>query len=213
MKILLADDHPLFRHGVRHALEGDAGITVVGEAGDGDEAVRAIETLLPDVAIVDISMPGLSGLEVVESIRQKRLPVDFIILTMYEDEEYFTYAMDLDVRGYVLKDSGIVELRQALRFIAEGKVFVSPAIAHYLVKRITRLDDVLRKNPTLQDLTAMEREVLRRIAENKTSKQIADELNISYRTVQNHRAHITGKLGLRGYNKLLQFALEHRSLL
>jgi DNA-binding NarL/FixJ family response regulator len=213
MNLLLADDHPLFRHGVRHALENDPNFTVLGEAGDGEEAVRMIEALLPDVAIVDISMPGLSGLEVVESIRQKRLPVEFIILSMYEDEEYFTYAMDLDVRGYVLKDSGISELRQALRFIAEGKVFVSPAIGHYLVKRITRLEDVLKKNPTLQDLTAMERQVLARIAENKTSKQIADELNISYRTVQNHRARITGKLGLRGYNKLLQFALENRSLL
>lgn len=213
MTILLVDDHPLFRHGVRHALERDARHQIVGEASDGVAALAMLRELRPDVCILDIAMPGIGGLDVIEQAREEQIAVEFIVLTMYEDEGYFTDAMDLDVRGYVLKDTGVAELHHALQFVVEGRTYVSPSIASYLVQRVRRMDEARAGNPSLDDLTPTEREVLRRIAANMTSRQIGAELHVSYRTVQNHRSRITAKLGLRGYNRLLQFALEHRDVL
>jgi len=211
MKILIADDHPIFRKGLLKVLEGDPSFELVAEAGDGLEALQLIEKQKPEIAVIDISMPSMSGLEIVKAARKKNLPVEFIILTMYSEEEYFNEAMDLGVRGYILKESAVTDLLGSLKSVASGKHYVSPLISEYLIHRNARRQALMQEKPALGGLTAMERRILKLIAENKTSRQIATELHISFRTVQNHRANVCAKLGFKGYNRLLQFALEHKS--
>jgi DNA-binding NarL/FixJ family response regulator len=211
MKILIADDHPIFRKGLLKTIEGDASFEVVAEAGDGAEALRLIEKLAPEIAVLDISMPGLSGLEIVKAGREKNLPVEFIVLTMYKEEEYFNEAMDFGVKGYILKECAVTDLLEGLKLVANGRHYVSPIISEYLINRNARLEALMAQKPGLRDLTHTERRILKLIAENKTSREIAAQLHVSYRTVQNHRANICAKLGLKGHNKLLQFALEHKA--
>jgi DNA-binding NarL/FixJ family response regulator len=210
LKILIADDHPIFRQGLSKIVEPDVSFEIVAEAGDGAEALALIQKFQPRIAVLDISMPSMSGLEIVRTLRQKNPPTDFIVLTMFKEEEYFNEAMDLGVMGYILKESAVSDLLGCLHAVAAGKHYVSPLISDYLINRNMRLQKLAKEKPGLSDLTAMERRVLQLIAENKTSREIATQLHISFRTVQNHRTNICAKLGLKGYNKLLQFALEHK---
>lgn len=213
MRILIADDHPIFRHGLVRAVEGTSGFAVVGEAGNGKEALALLKTLQPDIAVLDISMPEMDGLEVMRAARRGSYEGAFVVLTMYREEEYFNEALDLGALGYLLKESATSDLLHCLRTVAEGKHYVSPEMTDHLVVRTAKRDRLNRSIPSIATLSAMERRILRLVAENRTSREIAREIGISYRTVQNHRAHICEKLGLEGHNKLLQFALEHRSLL
>lgn len=212
-RILIADDHPIFRQGLVRAVEGSAGFTVVGEAGDGREALALLKSLRPDIVVLDIAMPAMDGLEVMRAARSESFDGAFVVLTMYREEEYFHEALDLGSMGYLLKESATSELLQCLRTVACGKHYVSPEMSDHLVARTARRDMLSRAFPSLASLSPMERRILKLVASNRTSREIAGELSISYRTVQNHRAHICEKLGLEGHNKLLQFALEHRSLL
>lgn len=211
MKILIADDHPIFRQGLLKIVEQDKSFELAAEAGDGAEALQLIERHQPGIAVLDISMPSKSGLEIIKAAKAKKLRTDFIILTMYKEEEYFNEAMDLGVKGYILKENAVGDLLGCLHAVAKGKHYVSPLISDYLINRDARMKKLAQEKPGLNDLTAMERRILHLIAENKTSREIATELHISFRTVQNHRANICAKLDLKGYNKLLQFALEHKS--
>jgi|GEM_PF-203961 len=213
MKIFIADDHPIFRQGLLQIIEGDPELEIVGESGDGEEALQLIRSLCPDIAVLDISMPGMSGLEIVSEVQKESLKVEFIILTMFDDEEYFNEAMELGVKGYLLKENATSDLINCLRAVEKGKHYVSPMISDYLIKRRERTKAITEKVPSIQDLTQMEQRVLRLLAENKTSKEIATELFISYRTVQNHRNNIANKLNLKGANKLLQFAIENKAYL
>ena len=211
--LLVADDHPIVRQGIVRVIEKDPAFRIVAECGDGNEAMATLRTGSVRIAVLDISMPGLSGLEIVKLATRERIPVQFLVLTMYRDEEYLEEAMDLGVKGYILKDSAIRELLAGLHAVAEGRYFISPLVSGFLVDRERRRKALSRDLPALADLTPSERNILRLIAENKTSKEIADTLIVSYRTVQNHRANICRKLGFRGHNRLLQFALEHRGVL
>jgi len=213
IKVFVADDHQIFRQGLLKLLETEKSITIVGESGDGLESLRMIKELNPEIAILDISMPNMNGLEIVKQIKKNDLPVEFIILTMYADEEYFNEALDRGVKGYLLKDNAIADLLICVKYVAQGKYYVSPLISEYLLNREDSIKKLRCEYPGLDGLTATEKRILKLIAENKTSKEIAAELYISHRTVQNHRTHICEKLGLKGYNKLLQFALEHKSYL
>ena len=213
MKIFIADDHPIFRQGLLTIMEGDPEIEIVGESGDGEEALQLIRSLCPDIAVLDISMPGMSGLEIVSEVQKESLKVEFIILTMFDEEEYFDEAMDSGVKGYLLKENATSDLLSCLKSVAQGKYYVSPSISEYLLNRNTRVKELNKSSPALSGLTQMEKKVLRLIADNKTSKEVAAELFISYRTVQNHRTNICNKLDLKGHHKLLQFALENKSLL
>jgi len=163
--------------------------------------------------VLDISMPEMDGLEVMRAARRGSYEGAFVVLTMYREEEYFNEALDLGALGYLLKESATSDLLHCLRTVAEGKHYVSPEMTDHLVVRTAKRDRLNRSIPSVAALSAMERRILRLVAENRTSREIAREIGISYRTVQNHRAHICEKLGLEGHNKLLQFALEHRSLL
>jgi len=210
-KVFIADDHPIFRQGLVKILETDTKFDIIGESGDGVEAYKMIQDLKPEVAILDISMPNMSGLEIVRRIQQDNLLIEFIILTMYKDEEYFNEALRLGVKGYLLKENTTKELINCVHAVLNGKHYVCPDLTDYLLHRNKVINTFEKENPLLNELTDMEKRILRLIAENKTSKEIAAQLFVSHRTVQNHRAHICEKLGFNGYNKLLQFALENKS--
>ncbi|MCK5077376.1 MAG: response regulator transcription factor [Calditrichia bacterium] len=212
-KIVIADDHPIVRAGLVKLIEQSNEFEVIAQCGDGEEALQYIREHKPDLAILDITMPKLNGLEIVKKSRTEKLPVEFIILTMYDDEEYFEEAMDNDVLGYLLKDNAVDELHDCLRAVAKGKHYICPQISKYLIDRNSKMQFLLRKAPQLDNLTSTEKSILKLIGDYKSSKEIAEELFISVRTVDNHRYNITQKLELKGRNKLLEFAVKNKSLL
>lgn len=211
--LVIADDHPLFRKGLREVIESDQSIQIVGEAGDGEAALLLIQRLAPAIAILDIDMPVMGGLAVGRELRKQEADVDVIFLTMYKEEDLFNEALDVGARAYVLKDSAVNDILNAVHTVADGRYYVSPALSDNLIRRSTRAEKLLRHVPTLQDLTPAELRVLKLIAGSKTSKEIAGILSLSYKTVENHRTSIASKLHLRGSHSLLKFALENRDVL
>jgi DNA-binding NarL/FixJ family response regulator len=210
-RILIADDHPVVRRGLRQVIDADSSFRVVAEADDGEMALAQLEALQPQIAVLDIDMPKLDGLAVAREIGRRRLPVDIMFLTIHADEDCFNAAMDLGSKGYILKESAVSEIIQGLRAITSGQYYVSSALTAHLLSRRTRTESLARQHPGLNDLTPAERRVLRAIAEGKSSKQIGSELFIHFRTVENHRTNICQKLGLHGHNSLFKFALQHKS--
>ncbi|HAV64796.1 MAG TPA: DNA-binding response regulator [Verrucomicrobiales bacterium] len=209
--ILIADDHPLFRGGLRQIIDAQRDLRIVHETGDGAEALRVIREAKPVVAILDLDMPGMNGLEVASAIQRESLPVRVIMLTMYREEDMFNEAMDSGVLGYVLKDSAAVEILNCISAVAAGGHYLSPAISGFLVNRHDRAASLRKAKPGLSDLTPAERRILRLIAQNRTSKEIAAELDLSPRTVENHRFNICTKLDLHGVHSLVKFAFDHKS--
>jgi len=211
--VVIADDHPVLRSGLRYIIDADAGCTIVGEAGNGEDTLSMIEEKKPDVALLDITMPRMTGLQVAKIVQERGLPTKLAILTMSADELVFNEAMDLGVLGYVLKENAASEILNSIKTVAEGKHYISPSISGILVKRSQKRETALKTIPGLADLTHAELRILNLIAGNKTSKEIASDLCISYKTVENQRSSIVKKLGLSGNNALLRFAIEHKSLL
>jgi DNA-binding NarL/FixJ family response regulator len=208
ISIIIADDHPVFRAGVRHIIESGSNMQVIGEAGDGIEAVELIENLNPNVAVLDIDMPKCNGIQTARTLRERNISVAIIILTMYSEEDFFNEVMELGVKGFVLKDNATNDILNAIKTVAEGKHYITPILSGYLIRRNEKNQTA---NKILKNITAMERRVLSLIAENKTSKEIAEELFISHKTVENHRSNICAKLNLHGSNALLKFAIENRA--
>jgi DNA-binding NarL/FixJ family response regulator len=213
ISVIIAEDHPLFRKGLSEAIREDASLQLVGEAENGARALQMIEQHPPDVALLDIDMPGMNGLKVARAIQEKNLFVATVILTIYKEEDMFNEAMDAGVRGYVLKETAVIDLLDAIKTVTMGKYYFSPSISGYLVGRSQRAKELLGHKPSLLTLTPSEQHILKQVSQCKTSKEIADSLKISYRTVETHRTNITTKLNLHGPNSLLKFALEHRSSL
>lgn len=211
IKVLIVDDHPLFRSGLRQVIESDPALELIAETGDGGVALGLIQERKPDVAVLDVNIPGLTGLEVAARLQGKSLPTQLIILTMHKDEETCNRALDMGVKGYVLKENAVEEILKAIAAVAGGEHYLSSTISGYLVRRRGRAETLAKKKPGLDDLTKAERRILKLIAEKKTSRQIGTELFISPRTVEAHRANICAKLELTGSHSLLQFALENRS--
>jgi len=211
IEILIADDHPVVRQGLRQTVESDAGLKIIAEAGDGREALAKIKELKPRVAVLDIQMPELDGFGVARAVRDEGLPVEIVFLTVYRDEDVFNAALDLGVKGYVLKDSAVSDVVACVRAVASGQHYASPALTTHLVSRGRRAAALARERPGLAALTPTERHVLRLIAEYKTSKEIAAELFISPRTVETHRNNICQKLDVHGSHALMKFALAHKS--
>jgi len=211
IRVMIADDHPVVRRGLRQTIEADPRLKVVAEAGDGEAALAQIQELKPAIAVVDIDMPQLDGLGVAREIRKKRLPVEIVFLTIHGEEDLFHTAMDLGSKGYLLKDTALTEIVKALRAVAEGNYYVTPSLTAYLVHRRGLAQAFASQQPGLADLTPTERRILRMVAEGKSSKSVAEELFIHYRTVENHRTNICQKLGLQGHNALFKFALQHKS--
>ena len=211
--LVIADDHPLFRKGLHEVIESDLMLKIVGEAVDGTAALAMIQQQLPTIAVLDIDMPKMGGLAVAREIQQGKLEVDVIFLTMYREEDLFNEAMDVGGRAFVLKDSAVIDILNAIHTVADGKYYISPSLSDHLIKRSARAEKLLRHTPSLEDLTPAELRILKIIAENKTSKEIAVILSISYKTVENHRTSIASKLHLRGSHSLLKFALENKNVL
>ena len=210
---MIVDDHPLFRQGLRHAIEGNPRFEVAAEAGRSETALELILKEKPNVAVLDVNLPDMNGFELIRALRRKKCPVPIVILTMLKDEQAFNTALNLKVSGYVLKDNASAEILNCIEAVANGESYVSPSLTDFLLRRRSRAEQLAKKQPGLDDLTVAERRILKRIADGKTSREIAAEFFISPRTVESHRAHICEKLGLSGSNKLLHFALENRDAL
>ena len=213
ISVLLADDHPVFRRGLGLMLSSDPQIQVVGEAADGTQALACIHELQPDIAILDVNMPGQTGFDVARALQLSDLATRIIFLTMHRDEGIFNTALDLGAQGYLLKESAIEEIQSCVKAVARGEKFISPQLSTFLLQRASRAAAFVRQQPTLHDLTPSERRVLTMIAQQQTSRTIADALCISIRTVERHRENICTKLELHGSNALLKFALEHKEQL
>lgn len=213
IRVLIADDHPVFRQGLRQVLEGERDFEVTAEVGDGEQALEQIDQNPPHVVVLDIDMPKMDGFAAARIIRAKRIPVEIVFLTMHKDERLLNEAIDLGVKGFLLKDSAATEIIACVRAVAAGQDFISPLLSPYLLNRRRSAGRLAASKPELDDLTPAERRVLRLIGDNKTSKEIAAELFISVRTVENHRANIADKLNLHGSHTLLKFAIENKSAL
>ncbi len=204
--ILLADDHQLVRQGLRALLAAEPDYTVVGEAANGLEVAPLVEELQPDVLIIDLMMPGLNGLEVTRRISQRAPETRIIILSMHADEEYVRQALHRGAAGYLLKDAGTAELELAVKAVARGETYLSPAVSKQVVA-----DYVRRSNGepnVLERLTPRQREVLRFISEGTTTQQIARQLNLSTKTVETHRAQLMERLGIHDVAGLVRFAIR-----
>lgn len=207
IRILIADDHPIVRSGLRLLLDSHPDLTVIDEAGSGEEAIAKTVALRPDVLLLDIAMPGISGLEAAEQIRSLAPEVRIVVLTMYADEAYLRRFLELGVSGYVLKRAADTEVVDAIRAAHRGESVIYPALMAQLI------DSYLKQPPPTpkvgDQLSPREIEVLRMVALGNTSQQISRELLISVNTVETHRAHIMAKLGLKGRAQLVRWAIAH----
>jgi DNA-binding NarL/FixJ family response regulator len=210
-KILIVDDHPLFRSGLRQVILDDQRFELIGEIDDGKAALQFILGKKPDVAVLDLNLPGLSGLEIARTLQTTNSPTRVIFLTMHNEEELCNRALDNGAMGFILKENAIEEIVKAIAAVAEGRHYFSPSISGYLIRRRNRVESLAKAKPGLDDLTKAEIRILKLISMKKTSREIATELFISPRTVEAHRANICSKLDLHGSHSLLQFALENRS--
>jgi DNA-binding NarL/FixJ family response regulator len=209
LRVFIADDHDIVRKGLRASIQEDPQMKVVGEAANGEVALAQIRQTRPDVAILDIDMPKLDGLGVARELGKEDSRVDIVFLTLHNDEDLFRAAIELGCRGYLLKDSASQEIGACLRAVSAGQMYISPALTAKLVK--SSVPQVALKGAPSSNLTPTERNILRLIAEGKSSKEIGEDLSIHYRTVENHRTNICRKLGLEGANALLRYALQNKA--
>ncbi len=207
VSILLADDHPVVRQGLRALLEGEPDFRIVDEAGDGLEASQLAERLQPDMLVLDLMMPGLNGLEVTRQVSQRSPRTRVVILSMHANEAYVLEALRNGATGYVLKDSSAADLVQAVREVTAGRRYLSPPLSERAIEAYTQKAKAAVLD-LYETLTAREREVLHLAAEGHTSREIADRLHISPRTVEVHRANMMHKLGLRTQTDLIRYALR-----
>lgn len=207
VEVLLADDHTIVRQGIETLLEGQENMKIVSEASDGYETVTQAEESCPDLAIVDISMPRLNGLEAVRRIKEQQLECKVILLSMYDDEEYIRKAISVGAEGYVLKEGAINELVEAINQVMSGQYYLSPPIIESLVQLVRK--GLQHAGQSMYDrLTSREREVLQLIAEGHSNKEIADILSRSVETVRTHRANLMDKLDLHSAAEVTQYAID-----
>jgi len=206
-KILIADDHWVIRAGLRALLNSTPNVEVVGEAGDGYEVLEKLDTLQPDIILMDLSMPNLDGIETTRQVMKKAPSVKILILTIHEDEGLLKEAIKSGAAGYIVKRAAESELNTAIRAIQQGNMYVHPALTRALMRDISPVTE-----PTmipLEELTPREIDVLRLLARGYTNRQIAEELSISPRTVEGHRANLSNKLGRSSRVDLVNYAEEH----
>ena len=210
LRILLADDHGVVRKGLRFIIERQPGMEVVGEAGDGREAVKLAQELNPDVVVIDIAMPMLNGIEATAQMVKQNAKVGVVILSMHSDEDYLLSALNAGAKGYLLKDSADTDLIRAIQAVSNGTPFFSPEIAK------TMLEDYMRflQQRNLQDsydvLTDREKEVLQLLAEGKSNKEVASILNVSIYTIDTHRTHLMQKLNLHNTAEIVLYAVRKK---
>ena len=208
IRIVIADDHTIMRSGLRAVLERYSDMQVVGEAGDGRQAVQSVEQLRPDVIVMDVAMPNLNGIEAARQISTKNPDISVVILSMHSDESYVLRALKAGARGYLLKDSAENDLITAIRAVNQGKAFFSPAISRMLVDDYMRQLQQRGVEDSYELLTPREREILQLLAEGKSNKDIARLLDLSLYTVETHRSNIMEKLNLHGIPELILYAIR-----
>jgi DNA-binding NarL/FixJ family response regulator len=208
IRVFLADDHKILRESLVILLSQKDNIDVIGASGDGQEAYRKITELKPDIAVLDISIPRLNGLDLADKLKAEMPEVKTVILTMHKSEDFVTRALCAGVRGYVLKDNALEELIDCIETVYEGKMFLSQDITGIVVDGFV---SNIRDNPAAQEntISAREREVLQLLAEGKSNKDISDALNLSIKTVETHRANIMRKLGFRNITDLVLYAVRN----
>ncbi|MDY6893100.1 MAG: response regulator transcription factor [Chloroflexota bacterium] len=208
IRVLIVDDHSLIRAGLKALLGGDPDMEVIGEASNGMEAVSRASELKPDVVLMDVSMPGKDGLEATTELRKILPEVKVLALTMHESEEYFFPMLQAGASGYVLKDTEAAELLSAIREVYQGNVYLSPLVSKFLLSGYLRASEKRHEEDKYAELTEREKEALRLAAQGKTNREMADELCLSVRTVEKHRASMMAKLQLRNRTELIKYALS-----
>jgi DNA-binding NarL/FixJ family response regulator len=206
LRVLLADDHALVRAGVRVLLESLDGVEVVGEAAEGHEALRLIGELAPDLALVDISMPGLNGLEVTARVARDHPRTRVIVLSMHADDEYVYRAFRAGAAGYLLKKADRRELEMALRAVARGENWISPSVSKKVIAAFA--GGAERADDPIEILTPRQREILQLVAESHSTKAIAHRLELSVKTVESHRAQLMERLGIHDVAGLVRYAIR-----
>jgi DNA-binding NarL/FixJ family response regulator len=205
-RVLIADDHLLVRAGIRALIESIDGVTVVAEANDGREAVDLAATLRPDIALLDVTMPGLNGLEAAARLREASPATRVIILSMHANEAYVRTALKAGAAGYLLKSATAAELQAAIQTVARGETYLSPAVSKQVVKGF--VDGTAHEASPLDALTTRQREILQMIAEGRSTKEVAFTLSISAKTVETHRAQIMERLEIHDLAGLVRFAIR-----
>ena len=208
IRIIVADDHAVMRRGLRLVLEQQVDFQVIGEANDGREAMSMVESLKPDVAVLDITMPNLNGIDAARQINARQPGVAIVILSMHADEGYVLRALKAGARGYLLKESPESDFIQAIRAVSTGKAFFSPAVSRMLVEDYVRQLQDKDIEDSYELLTPREREVLQLVAEGKSNKDVANMLNLSLYTVETHRSNILEKLNLHSVPELILYAVR-----
>jgi len=206
IKIILADDHKIVRQGMRSLLESHPGFEVVGEASDGEEALKLMESLSPDIAFMDVMMPNLNGIEAAKIARQRGLKTKLIFLSMHANSTYAVRALQSGALAYLLKDSDFTEILQAIQNVMEGRRYLSAAMSDEVFETLLHVN--VDKSDALEILSTREREVLQLIAEGNTNNVIAEKLTLSVRTVEAHRAHIITKMRFNSQSDLVRYAIQ-----
>ena len=208
IRVFLADDHLILREGIRALLEKVPDIEMVGEAADGEAAISSIEQLMPDVVLMDITMPGINGLEATRLIKQRYPQIKVLILTMHETDQYLSEMLSAGASGYIVKTTDSKELISAIREVNQGDVHLYPSIARMLVEDYLHKVTTGEEKESYNGLTPREREVLKHIAEGKQNKEISNFLGISVRTVQAHRTNLMDKIGAHDRTELVKYAIR-----
>ncbi len=209
IRVIIADDHAVVRQGIRHVLEDVQGLEVIAEAGDGEEVLSLLEEHAPDLLVLDISMPGKTGLEVAGELRARGSEIGILILSMHDNPEYVLEAVRVGADGYILKDVGPAELREAIETVHAGKEYFTDRVTHQLSVGLREELERERKKSRLDQLTGREREVLLGVANGRTNREIAEEFGISPRTVETHRERVMAKLRIRTVAGLTRFVVEN----
>lgn len=207
-RVLIVDDHAIVRAGVRLLLESQADIQVVGEAVDGQQAIDLVRQLQPDLVLMDVAMPVMNGLEATQRIKELFPHVQVLVLTMHEDERYFFQILQAGASGYVVKGASPADLLVAVRAVARGQAYLYPSVAKQLLDDYLKRVESGEEQDSYDGLSDREREVLRLIAEGRTSRAIAENLVLSVNTVERHRANIMGKLNLHSRAELIKYAIR-----
>jgi DNA-binding NarL/FixJ family response regulator len=208
IRVVIADDHGLMREGVKALLRATDDIEVIGEAEDGDEAIREVRRLDPDVVLMDVAMPGLGGLEATLAIRKEKPEVRILVLTQYDDREYVSRFLKAGVSGYVLKRAAASELVAAIRAVHRGGLVLDPEIARDVMQEQGKPPSASATEDPYETLTDREKQVLKLVAEGSSNKEIAEILDISVKTAMAHREHLMEKLDVHSRTELIKFALR-----
>lgn len=207
-RIVIAEDHTILRDGLKALLSSDGDLEVVGEARDGQEAIRSVEKLAPHMILMDLSMPRMNGMDAIREIKKKNPETKILILTVHKTDEYIQAALEAGANGYVLKDSSHVELSLAIRNVLEGKYYISPEISGKIIGGYLQGKKPIKPTTAWETLTQREKGILKLIAEGYKNKDIADFLCISVKTVEKHRANLMEKLDLHSISDLTALAIE-----